>query len=335
MGGHGPPLRVFSIMSSSRGKPDTTSALGELSPRALELLTLVIFESHGWHCGISPPGPDGGVDIRARRPGLVDVVAAVQVKRYDRDRRIGPSTIREYAGLYQDNEPPDTVVIVASCGFTAAAMREAKERSVQLIDGQEVEHYYQVLEKAVPGPVTTHLRYLSNSPRTRSSSLPSLRPGPLPIVGAESVNNQHCHPNYWDKHGHGLSIIGSVLSQADISRPSDTGEAIQIRLVPSLNLPEWKSTTLRWEAAGRIQCENISAQGCANINALASRDRRLRLSSKNGTATLAVSAGSVDVIERLCSVFIPECLGARNQDLVSVIRTHSSGKPQKLYEALN
>lgn len=322
-------------MSSSRGEPDTTSALGELSPRGFELLTLVIFEAYGWDCGISPLGPDGGVDIRARRPGLVDVVAAVQVKRYNRDRRIGPSTIREYAGLYQDNEPPDTVVLVASCGFTVAAKREARQRSVQLIDGQEVEHYYQALEKAIPGPVTTLLDYLANSPRTRSSSLPSLRLGPLPIVGAESVNNQPCHPNYWDKHGNGLSIIESILSQESTPRPSETGEAIQIRLVPSLNPPEWKSTTLRWEATGRIQCQNISAQGCANISALASRDRRLGFSSKSGTATLAVSADSVDVVERLCSVFIPECLGARNQDLVSVIRIQRSGKPQKLYEALN
>lgn len=216
-----------------------------------------------------------------------------------------------------------------------AAKREARQRGVQLIDAPEVEQHYQSLDNSVSGSVNRLLDYLADSPRTRSSSIPSLRPVPPSIAGAMSVDNRYCHPNRSGNYGCEMSIIESALSRKCTSQGSNIGEEIQIRLVPSLTAPEWEPTLVHREATGRIQCENISAQGCANSDALARRDRRLEFSLERGTATLEVLTDSADVIEHLCSIFISECLGGRNLDLESIIRTQPSGKPQKLYEALD
>jgi HJR/Mrr/RecB family endonuclease len=104
--------------------------LQRLSPRVFKRLTATIFEVHGWRCGASTPGPDGGIDITARRSGIIELTAAVQVKQYDLDCSIGVGIIREYAGLYRAADPPDTVCLVASSEFTTTAYAEANERDV-------------------------------------------------------------------------------------------------------------------------------------------------------------------------------------------------------------
>jgi len=104
--------------------------LQRLSPRAFKRLIAAIFEVRGWRCGVSTPGPDRGIDITARRSGIIELTAAVRVKQYDLDCSIGVGAVREYAGLYRAADPPDTVRLVASSEFTATAHAEANEGDV-------------------------------------------------------------------------------------------------------------------------------------------------------------------------------------------------------------
>ena len=76
-------------------------------------------------------GPDGGVDIRATRDGLV---LLVQCKHWGPRRKVGVKTVRELYGVMAA-EGADDGAIVTSGSFTAEAEAFADGKPIWLVDG--------------------------------------------------------------------------------------------------------------------------------------------------------------------------------------------------------
>lgn len=291
--------------------------LQRLSPRTFERLVATVWEVRGWRCGVSTPGADGGIDITARRSGLVDLTVAVQVKQYAPDRPVGVGTVREYAGLYRAADPPDTVCLVASCEFTATARSEAHERDVQLVDGHDLAGYCEAAEKQITGRLEEMATYLGDCPRTASTRQPSVRTGPSPIPGTTAVDGA---ANHTTLAGHPSSgAVETVLRRAASRSQSAKKGEIVVYIVPSLRSPDREPTTLRWSPPGTIRCRNVSPQARRNLRSVANRHPRARCSVDDETLTLNVAGGSDGDLTQLPRVILVGCLGVGSRDLISVV----------------
>lgn len=305
--------------------PDATTwnaRLQGLSPRAFEHAVAALWEARGWRCGVSSPGADGGVDVVARRSGIVGLTAAVQAKQYAPDRSIGVGTVREYAGLYRGDDPPDTVCLVASCGFTATARSEARERDVQLVDGRDLAAYCEAIEGRIASPLEALLAYLDDSPRAASPRLPAIRMGPAPIPGATAVDGAADRAKPSARSG---SAVGELLRRADLRGMAARGAGLVVRVVPSLRSPDWRPTVLRWSPPGTIQCRNASPQARRNLRSVAARHPRARCSAADGTLTLRVAGDPDGGPGQLPRVILAGCLGVTGRELCSVVRHGEDG----------
>ena len=96
--------------------------------RGHDLARLVagVLRAQGYEARVSPPGPDGGVDIVAGRGsmGLDPPRLCVQVK--SGDERVGVNVLRELRGV-MENYQAEQGLIVAWGGFTRAADQEARQ----------------------------------------------------------------------------------------------------------------------------------------------------------------------------------------------------------------
>ena len=106
-------------------------SIRRLSWRSLEDLVGEAYRRNGYAVmGNSDPGPDGGVDIVARKDGETVLVQCKQWKA----RRIGVGTVREMFGLL-NAEKANEVHIVSSGYFTDDARAFARHKPIRLIDG--------------------------------------------------------------------------------------------------------------------------------------------------------------------------------------------------------
>jgi restriction system protein len=114
-----------------------------LSWRSLEDLVSEAYRRNGYTVmGNSGPGPDGGVDIVARKDGETVLVQCKQWKA----RKIGVRTVREMFGLL-NAEKANEVHVVSSGYFTDDARAFAGHKPIRLIDGPML---VQLVKKAQP-----------------------------------------------------------------------------------------------------------------------------------------------------------------------------------------
>ena len=121
-------------------------SIRRLSWRSLEDLVGEAYRRNGYTVvGNSNQGPDGGVDLVARRDGETVLVQCKQWKA----RRIGVRTVREMFGLL-NAEKANEVHIVTSGYFTGDAKNFAANKPIRLIDGPML---VQLVRKAQSPPI--------------------------------------------------------------------------------------------------------------------------------------------------------------------------------------
>ena len=121
-------------------------SIRRLSWRSLEDLVGEAYRRSGYAvAGNSGPGPDGGVDLIARKNGETVLVQCKQWKA----RQIGVRTLREMFGLL-NAEKANEVHIVTSGYFTDDARSFARNKPIQLIDGPMLVQLVKKAQSPIP-----------------------------------------------------------------------------------------------------------------------------------------------------------------------------------------
>jgi len=122
------------------------SNIRRLSWRSLEDLVGEAYRLNGYAVmGNSGPGPDGGVDLIARKGGETVLVQCKQWKA----RQIGVRTVREMFGLL-NAERANEVHIVSSGYFTEDARNFARHKPIRLIDGPMLVQLVKKAQSPIP-----------------------------------------------------------------------------------------------------------------------------------------------------------------------------------------
>jgi restriction system protein len=117
-----------------------------------------LLKAEGFVCEVSPPGPDGGVDILAGqgRMGFDGITMAVQVK--SGSRKVGVRTLRELEGA-RSNFGAKHGLLVSWAGFTKDASREARQLffEIRLWDSDAVIDKLQEVYDRLPADVQAEI----------------------------------------------------------------------------------------------------------------------------------------------------------------------------------
>lgn len=115
----------------ARNKELIRKRISELKPYPTQDFVAGVLRALGYYTEVSPPGADGGVDIRASRDALFiqPPIVKVQVKARP-ESKTPPADIRALKGVL---EPDERGVFVSTGGFTAPALSEFDRSSIQLI----------------------------------------------------------------------------------------------------------------------------------------------------------------------------------------------------------
>lgn len=118
----------------------------------------------GYHVPhVSPPGPDGGIDLIAYRDPLGTTAPRIKVQVKHRQNKVAAKEVRELEGLLRRDG--DIGLLVSSGGFTSEAEREvrASQKHIELMDLPRLislwkEHYERLREpgRAMLRLVTVH-----------------------------------------------------------------------------------------------------------------------------------------------------------------------------------
>jgi len=95
-----------------------------------------LWSQEGWttrHVGDG--GGDRGIDVVGTKSGLTDRKLLIQAKRYRNGNKVGPSDVREYAGVRERERDADEMALVTSGRLTSGAAEEAEELNVKVVDG--------------------------------------------------------------------------------------------------------------------------------------------------------------------------------------------------------
>jgi len=122
-------LRYLRVRGSARRKLD------KLDWEKFEHLVAGVYRRHGYAVEFrEKAGADGGVDFRAAKRGKRYIV---QCKRWS--RRVGVPVVREMAGLLAAERRVNGVIIVTNNEFTKDAIAFAKGKSIELVNGAELQ----------------------------------------------------------------------------------------------------------------------------------------------------------------------------------------------------
>jgi restriction system protein len=118
-----------------QARSEIESHVSDLEPYDFQRLVAELLAAMGYHVPfVAPPGPDGGIDIRAYTDplGTKEPRMLVQVKH--RQSKVSVKQVRELEGLLRKSG--DTGLIVSSGGFTAEAEREVQSSSkhIEIMD---------------------------------------------------------------------------------------------------------------------------------------------------------------------------------------------------------
>jgi len=124
------------------------SSVAAMQWREFEMLVGEAFRQLGYRITETPPGPDGGVDIRMTRD---KVRYLVQCKHY-KSSRVSVSVVRELYGVMAAEGAGGGFVMTSGC-FTRDAREFAKRHHIQLIDGQALAAMIQRTKRSASSPV--------------------------------------------------------------------------------------------------------------------------------------------------------------------------------------
>lgn len=105
--------------------------IADLGPYPTQDFVAGVLRALGYHTEVSPPGADGGIDIRASRDALFiqPPIVKVQVKARP-ESKAPPADVRALKGVLERDERG---VFVSTGGFTGPAITEFEKSSIQLI----------------------------------------------------------------------------------------------------------------------------------------------------------------------------------------------------------
>ncbi|HXL05128.1 MAG TPA: restriction endonuclease [Bacillota bacterium] len=109
--------------------------VSKLDPWAMQDLVAGLLQAMGYQVRVSPPGPDGGIDVLAHKDafGFEKPIIKVQVKH--RKSTTGAPEIQQLLGA---NPISANSIFVSTGGFTQAAVSTAKHDGVRLVDLSEL-----------------------------------------------------------------------------------------------------------------------------------------------------------------------------------------------------
>lgn len=118
---------------------DTRPNLLEMTPQEFEHLIANLFTEMGFKTGTTQISRDGGVDVIAfdERP-IVGGKIVIQAKRYR--NTVGVESVRALYGVMQD-EGATKGIMVCTSTFGVASREFAKDKPIELIDGNGLLHY--------------------------------------------------------------------------------------------------------------------------------------------------------------------------------------------------
>ena len=112
------------------------SQLREMDPYEFEHLIADLWEEMGFQTEVIQQSQDKGIDIRATNQ--LGQKHLIQVKRHGPNSVVGDPKIREYAGLYRQENGVDEVYVVTTNGFTSQARDTADSVGVELVDDERL-----------------------------------------------------------------------------------------------------------------------------------------------------------------------------------------------------
>ena len=121
-------------------------SIRELDWKSFERLLAEAFRRRGFEVPYRDvSGPDGGVDLELMKSGQRTLVQCKQWK----TRSVGVKVIRELRGVMA-SEGVNAGIVVTSGTFTNDAIKFARDNSIELIDGQQLEPMIRAAQRAAP-----------------------------------------------------------------------------------------------------------------------------------------------------------------------------------------
>jgi len=112
-----------------------TPRFAEMTGRELADFVEALFRGLGYATQRIETARDGGADLTARREDVVGVTTTLYVQCRDDAAPLGAEAIGASAGAVPADDPTGQAAVVCPAGFSAAAVRLAEQRGVQLLDG--------------------------------------------------------------------------------------------------------------------------------------------------------------------------------------------------------
>lgn len=164
---------------------DMLQKLRKAKPFDFEHLIADLWEQMGYQSDVMQQSNDKGIDVKA-----IDQLGEkylIQAKRHGSDTTISGPQIREYSGLYLQEDGVDRVYVVTTNKFTSQAKQIAEEVDVKLINGDQLvrlikQHDEERLVK----------KYLSD---LQSADSQTARQTTDSISGTKSINIDNLQPN--------------------------------------------------------------------------------------------------------------------------------------------
>jgi len=127
---------IIYYMSLSNSK--LISQLREMDEYEFEHFVADLWELNGWDTTVTSGSSDQGIDIIVEKSGLFPQKGFIQVKRYAKENKIGPSAVQQYSSLRHQKDNVDFIIILTTSSFTSGAKRTADELNIKLFDSSDL-----------------------------------------------------------------------------------------------------------------------------------------------------------------------------------------------------
>lgn len=126
-------------MKQNQDRSDVIHKLQAMDPLDFEHFVADLWEQEGWETEVTKASDDCGVDVRAvKNESLVRQTAAIQVKCYADENKVGRDEVQQYLAIRTQDSDVDAAIIVTTSSFTRPAEDWAGEHGVRLFDGNDL-----------------------------------------------------------------------------------------------------------------------------------------------------------------------------------------------------
>lgn len=103
-----------------------------------EMFVAELWSHRGWETEVTQQAVDKGIDVIATRHEPFQEKQVIQAKRYDEGNNVSSTEIQQYSSLRHQESSADTVIVIATSGFTPQARELAENLNVKLLDGESL-----------------------------------------------------------------------------------------------------------------------------------------------------------------------------------------------------